>query len=90
VREIEDALRIAERSGDDSAVALARMMLGVALAHRQAATDHDRGQKLLAEVSEVFLHRGHNLRAIVHRPSVPRGSMLPTWTRQCYPTLFGR
>ena len=34
VREIEDALRIAERSGDDLALAFARMTLGVALVHR--------------------------------------------------------
>ena len=59
--EIEDALPIAERSGDDLALAFARMALGVALVHRHAAADHDRGQKLLAEVSEVFLRRGHNL-----------------------------
>ena len=61
VREIEDALRIAERSGDDLAVAFARMTLGVALVHRQTAAERDRGQKLLAEVSDVFLRRGHNL-----------------------------
>ena len=61
VREIEDALRIAERSGDDLALALARMTLGVALVHRHTAAERDRGQKLLAEVSEVFLRRGHNL-----------------------------
>jgi hypothetical protein len=61
MREIGDALRMAERSGDDLAVALARMTLGVALLHRQAAAESDRGQKLLAEVSEVLLHRGHNL-----------------------------
>src|SRR5262249_18507182 len=34
VREIEDALQIAERSGDDFALAFARMTLGVALVHR--------------------------------------------------------
>ena len=34
VREIEDALQIAERSGDDLALAFARMTLGVALVHR--------------------------------------------------------
>ena len=34
VREIEDALRIAERSGDDFALAFAQMTLGVALVHR--------------------------------------------------------
>ena len=61
VREIEDALRIAERSGDDLALAFARMTLGVALVHRHTAAERDRGQKLLAEVSEVFLRRGHNL-----------------------------
>jgi len=57
VREIEDALRIAERSGDDLALALARMTLGLALVHRQQAAERDRGQKLLAEVSDVFLLR---------------------------------
>ena len=61
VREIEDALRIAERSGDDLALAFARVTLGVALVHRQTAAERDRGQQLLAEVSDVFLRRGHNL-----------------------------
>jgi hypothetical protein len=58
VHEIEDALRIAERSGDDFVLALARMTLGVALVHRQTAAKRDRGQKLLAEVSEVFVRQG--------------------------------
>ena len=48
VHEIEDALRIAEESGDDFVLALARMTLGVALVHRQTAAKRDRGQKLLA------------------------------------------
>jgi hypothetical protein len=61
VREIEHALRIAERSGDDLALALSRMTLGIALAHRSAAAERDRGQKILTEVSEVFLRRGHSL-----------------------------
>jgi hypothetical protein len=61
VREIEDALRIAERSGDDFALALARATLGVALVHRQTDADRDRGQKLLAEVSDVLLRRGYML-----------------------------
>jgi class 3 adenylate cyclase len=61
VRETEDALRIAERSGDDLALAFTQMALGVALVNRQTAPERDRGQKLLAEVSDVFLHRGHNL-----------------------------
>jgi hypothetical protein len=58
VGEIEDALGIAERSGDDVAVALARMALGFALVHRQTDAERDRGQTLLAEVSDVFVRRG--------------------------------
>ena len=61
VREIEDALRIAERSGDDLALAFARVTLGMALVHRHTAAERDRGQKLLAEVGDVFVRRGHNL-----------------------------
>jgi hypothetical protein len=61
VREIEDALQIAERSGDDVAVVAARMTLGLALVHRQTAAERDRGQQLLAEVSDVFRRRGNNL-----------------------------
>ncbi len=61
VREIEDALRIAERSGDDLALAFARMTLGLRWCTADTAAERDRGQKLLAEVSEVFLRRGHLL-----------------------------
>jgi hypothetical protein len=61
VREIEDALRIAERSGDDMAVVFARGMLGLALVHRHTAVEHSSGQKLLAEGSEALLRRGHSL-----------------------------
>jgi hypothetical protein len=61
VREVEDALRIAERSGDDLALSGARMALGLALVHRPTAADRDCGQKLLAEVSDVFLRRGYLL-----------------------------
>jgi class 3 adenylate cyclase len=59
--EIEDALRIADRSGDDLALAQVRLTLGVALVHRPTAAERDRGQTLLAEVGEVFLRRGHHL-----------------------------
>ncbi|MGO9352047.1 MAG: adenylate/guanylate cyclase domain-containing protein [Mycobacterium sp.] len=61
VREIEDALRIGERSGDDHALTHVRMTLGCALVHRQTAAERDRGRKLLSEVSDAFLRRGHNL-----------------------------
>jgi hypothetical protein len=59
-REIEDALHVAERSGDDFAFALARLALGVALVHRHTDAERDRGQQLLAEVRDVFLRRGYN------------------------------
>jgi hypothetical protein len=61
MREIDDALRIAERSGDDLAVAVARTALGMELVHHQRGSERDRGQKLLAEASEMFLHRGQQL-----------------------------
>ena len=61
LHEIEDALRIAERSADDLALAFGRWTLGVALVHRHTAEERDRGQKLLAQVGEMYLRRRHNL-----------------------------
>jgi hypothetical protein len=61
MREITTALHKAERSGDDLALGLVRVTLGVALVHRDAAAERDRGQKLLAEVSEVFVRQRQNL-----------------------------
>jgi class 3 adenylate cyclase len=57
-REIEDALQVAERSGDDLALAHARVTLGVALVHRATAAERDRAHELLAEVSQMFARRG--------------------------------
>jgi hypothetical protein len=61
VRAIENALRIAERSGNDLTLSTARVTLGIALVHRQTAAERDRGHQLLAEVSEVFVHNRHNM-----------------------------
>jgi hypothetical protein len=61
MREIDDALRIAERSGDDLAVSNARGTLGMALVHRHTAGERDRGQTFLAELSEVLLGQGYLL-----------------------------
>jgi class 3 adenylate cyclase len=61
IREIEDAVQIAHRSGDDFALTVARMTLGLALVHRDTTAERDRGLKLLAEVGEVFVRREHNL-----------------------------
>ncbi len=60
-REIEDALGIAGRSGDNVALALARMALGVALVHRPTDAERNRGQQLLAEVSDAFVRQGYLL-----------------------------
>jgi len=57
LRETEDALQIAERSGDDVALAIARMTLGIALVHRGENADRDRGQQVLADVGEGFQRR---------------------------------
>ena len=61
MREIEDAVQIAARAGDDLALTLARMTLGLALVHRHTSAEHDRGQKLLAAVSNVFMRGGYAL-----------------------------
>jgi hypothetical protein len=61
VHEIEDALRIAERSSDDVVVGFTQATLGVALVHRDTIVERRRGQQLLAEVGEVFKQQGHNL-----------------------------
>jgi hypothetical protein len=61
MREIEDAIRIAERSGDDLALSNAQMALGFALVHRPTAAERDRGQQLLAELSAAFPRRGRHL-----------------------------
>jgi class 3 adenylate cyclase len=61
VRESEDALQVAERSGDDFALAQARGALGVTLVHRHTAAERGRGHKLLAEVSEMCLRTGQAL-----------------------------
>jgi class 3 adenylate cyclase len=61
MREIEDALRIAERSGDDMAVGWARLALGHALVHRHTDAERDRGQTVLAELGDMFLRRRYLL-----------------------------
>ncbi len=59
--EMEAALRIAERSGDDLTLSNARLTLAHALVHRPTDTERDRGQNLLTEVSNELLRQGHNL-----------------------------
>jgi hypothetical protein len=61
MREIEDGLQFAQRSGEDFAVALAQMTLGHALVRRDTAAERDRGHTLLAEVSKALALQGQNL-----------------------------
>jgi hypothetical protein len=61
LQEIEDALRVAERSSDDVVVGFTRMALSLALMHRASAAERDRGRKLGVEVTESLLKRRRNL-----------------------------
>ena len=56
LREIEDALRIAERSGDDLALGSMWLTLGIALVHRDSPAEHERGLALLAQVRDLCLN----------------------------------
>ena len=55
VRELDDALQIAERSGDDTALGLIKYVLGIALGSRDDAADRERGLELLAQVRDMCL-----------------------------------
>ena len=56
VRELDEALQIAERSGDDTALGLAKYVLGIALGTREDPADHQRGLELLAQVRDMCMH----------------------------------
>jgi adenylate cyclase len=55
--DLEEALGIAERSGDDIALDLTRLALGVALVHR-GGPHRERGLEILADVRQMSVH-GH-------------------------------
>ncbi|KRE27271.1 cyclase [Mycobacterium sp. Soil538] len=61
LQEIEEALRIAERSGDDMALAFSQVTLGLALVHRRTEQEQSNGHSLLAGAADLMLSRGHNL-----------------------------
>ena len=52
---IDEALQLAERSSDDIALGLARMTMGIALAHRDSPAERERAASLLAQVREMCL-----------------------------------
>jgi hypothetical protein len=56
VRELDEALQVAERSGDNTALGLAKYVMGIALSQRDDAAEHQRGMELLAQVRDMCLH----------------------------------
>src|SRR6202011_1498477 len=56
LRDIEEALEIAERASDDLAVGLARFTLGVVLVHRDSPAERERGLEVLGQVRDMCLH----------------------------------
>ena len=56
LRDIEEALRIAERSSDDLALAFSRFTLGVSLVHRDSPAERERALEVLGQVGDMCLH----------------------------------
>jgi class 3 adenylate cyclase len=63
--EIDQALRVAERSADDVALGIARTALGVALLHRASEAGRERGLELLEQLRDMCLHEVYYL-SILH------------------------
>jgi class 3 adenylate cyclase len=57
VREIEEMLRVAERSADDTALGIIKFFLGATLVHRDNPSERDRGLELYAPVGEFLRAR---------------------------------
>jgi hypothetical protein len=58
---VDEALQIAERSGDDFAVANARFAVGLTLMHRESPTDRERGLTVLTQLRDMCLHEHFSL-----------------------------
>ena len=56
LRDIEEALRIIERSSEDLALGLARCTLGIALAHRDSPAERERALDVFGQVRDMCLH----------------------------------
>jgi predicted unusual protein kinase regulating ubiquinone biosynthesis (AarF/ABC1/UbiB family)/class 3 adenylate cyclase len=52
---VDEALRVSERSSDDLALGLARLSMGFALLYRDSAAERERGAGVLAQVREMIL-----------------------------------
>jgi class 3 adenylate cyclase len=58
---VDEALQIAERSGDDFALANARFAVGLVLTHRDSPTDRERGLTVLTQLRDMCLHEHFSL-----------------------------
>ncbi len=58
---VDEALQIAERSGDDFALANARFAAGLTLMHRDSLTDRERGLTVLTQLRDMCLHEHFSL-----------------------------
>jgi hypothetical protein len=56
LRDSEEALQIAERSGDDIALGVARSAIGGVLVHRDSPAECERGMEVLGQVRDMCLH----------------------------------
>jgi class 3 adenylate cyclase len=56
LRDIEEALRITQRSSDDYALGLARLAMGVVLVHRDSPAERERGMEELGQVRDMCLN----------------------------------
>ncbi|MGA9679531.1 MAG: adenylate/guanylate cyclase domain-containing protein [Mycobacterium sp.] len=56
LREIDEAVQLAERSSDDYALGLSRLTLGVALLQQDWPAERQRGLQVLAQVRDMCLH----------------------------------
>jgi adenylate cyclase len=61
LRELDDALLLAERSGDDLALASMWLTMGVVLMHRDSPAEHERGLELLEQVRDLCLNGRYHL-----------------------------
>ena len=52
---VDEALRVAERSSDDLALGLTRLSMGFTLLYRDSAAERERGAAVLAQVREMIL-----------------------------------
>jgi hypothetical protein len=58
---VDEALQIAERSGDDFALANARLAVGLTLLHRDSPTDRERGLTVLSQLRDMCLQEHFSL-----------------------------